>query len=158
MNLATLLYRFMTYCGYFSAEDFIVCSVRSPQFEVKWHNRVTSSKASHRVSQSVLTHKKERPYYNTPEVWCGLTKHNVSVASSLTINCRIYQVWPCLPNKELWECSRDMLNLTQINNYVFQALSCNFTAPDNQNLTKYGFLWKKWHRKKFNLKNDVEVL
>lgn len=79
INLDTLLYRFMTYCGYISAKKIIIyfcwnCSVRSPQFEVKWHNRVTSSKASHRVSQSLLNHEKERPYYKTPDIWLGLQR------------------------------------------------------------------------------------
>lgn len=68
-----------------------------------------------------------------------------------------------LSNKELQECSRDMLYLTQITKDLFQAISCNFTGPVKFNfitLTKYGFLWKKIKtcRKKINLNHDVEAV
>jgi len=94
-----------------------------------------------RVLKSTESQKRKTiPQHTICFAWLDKAK---CVNSSLTITCEVYQVWPCLPKKELWEYSRDTLNLTQITNHIFQVLSCNFIAPDNQNLTKYGFQWEK---------------
>lgn len=88
--------------------------------------------------------QKQRPYHKSTEVWFGLTKEKQPTFNKL-YNLSARSIF-FFPNKELQECSRDMLYLTQITKHLFQAISCNFTGPLKFNfftLTKYGFLWKK---------------